>query len=191
MEAGLMSAAGHARRLLTALDQELTARVELTLYGRAALHLGFPDGPPEFGLSRDVDAILYTGQAEELAASTNFWQALDTVNRQYAGDGLYISHLFVEDQVILSPWWRTRRLPVAGTWQMLRLWRLGNTDLLLSKLMRDDPIDHGDALFIVRSAGLTASHVREAILSARIPAIPELEEQFALASARLLQAVGD
>ena len=51
----------NAIKLLAALDERLTCQVELTLYGRAALQLGFPNPPPEYALSRDVDAVMLTG----------------------------------------------------------------------------------------------------------------------------------
>ena len=56
----------NAEQILSLLDSELTSRVELTLYGRAALYLGFPNAPRDHALSRDVDAVLWLGQAEEL-----------------------------------------------------------------------------------------------------------------------------
>ena len=79
----------NAERILAELDQRLEASVDLTLYGRAALSLGFESPPAEFAQSMDVDAVLALGQA------------------------------------------------------------------LLSKLMRDDPHDRADALFIARRAGIT------------------------------------
>ena len=80
--------------------------------------------------------------------------------------------------VELTPDWMSKRLPIPGRWNRLRLYRLGNEDLFLSKLMRDDPIDRMDALVIVKSAPLTPDQIRNAIQKARIPAIPEIAEQF-------------
>jgi hypothetical protein len=65
LEAGGMS---NAERILRALDSHLNQVVELTLYGRAALQLGFPNPPEEYARSHDVDVVLWLGQAEELAA---------------------------------------------------------------------------------------------------------------------------
>jgi len=179
----------NALRLLDGLDRLLNGRVDLTLYGRAALALGFPDPPDEYAWSRDIDAVLWLGQAEELDAGTNFWQALEQLNRELADQELYISHLFEEDQVILTPAWRENRVRIPGPWRKLDLHRLGNTDLLLSKLMRDDPIDQADALFIVDRAGFDGAYVKRALRSARVPEVPEIREQFALASLRLLSRI--
>ena len=96
----------NAQRILALLDTQLTSRIELTLYGRAALHLGFPNAPREQALSRDVDAVFWLGQAEELSEKTNFWEAIEVVNRELADQELYISHFFTENQVVLLPDWR-------------------------------------------------------------------------------------
>lgn len=177
----------NAVKILTALDQKLNATIDLTLYGRAALVLGFEHAPEECALSQDVDAVFRTGQAEELLATTNFWEAVDAVNAELSDQGLYISHFFEEDQVILRSDWRAHLKKIEGPWNKIDLYRLGDLDLLLSKLMRDDPIDLQDALFIQSSSGLELDMVRHAVRLARIPPIPEIEEQFALATRRFFQ----
>jgi hypothetical protein len=176
----------NAERILLALDAKLTNRVELTLYGRAALVLGFVPAPHDYALSRDVDAVLWLGQAESLNEQTNFWSAVDAVNEELAEDDLYVSHFFAEDQVILLPSWRANRVKLPGDWQRLDLYRLGDVDLLLSKLMRDDPVDQGDAEFIVARSGLSRQTIERALREARVPDSREVEEQFRLASTRLL-----
>ena len=179
----------NAQRILTLLDTQLTSRIELTLYGRAALHLGFPEAPEEHALSRDIDAVLWLGQAEELNETTNFWQAIEHVNQDLADQELYISHFFTESQVIVLPDWHSNRVPLHGTWKHLDLYRLGNIDLLLSKLMRDDPIDRADAQFIVQISNLSVTDITTAIAEARLPESPEIQEQFELASRRLLKTL--
>jgi hypothetical protein len=87
------------------------------------------------------------------------------------------------------PDWRTRRIALRGDWQHLSLWRLGNSDLLLSKLMRYEPIDQADARFIVASAGLTRKEIEQALQAARLPDSDEVREQFSLASASLLESL--
>lgn len=157
----------NAQRILMLLDAQLTSRIDLTLYGRAALHLGFPSAPKEHALSRDVDAVLWLGQAEELSEKTNFWNAIEHVNQKLADQELYISHFFTESQVILLPDWRRNRVPLYGKWKHLNLYRLGNIDLLLSKLMRDDPIDRADAQFIAQVSNLGVTDITTAIAGAR------------------------
>jgi len=179
----------HAETLLYALDQKLNHPAELTLYGRAALHLGFPNAPVECALSRDIDAVLWIGQAELLAEQGNFWEAVAEVNKAFADQDLYISHFFEESQVILTPEWKDRRAPISGHWKNLTISRLGDQDLFLSKLMRDDPIDRSDALCIAKESGMTPETVRETIRRARIPSIPEIREQFDLCCQRILALI--
>lgn len=174
----------NASRILILLDGYLHAPVELTLYGRAALQLGFSSPRPEFASSLDVDGVLWTGQAEELAQSTDFWQAVARVNGALAASQLYISHFFEESQIVLTPEWRQQRVAIPGSWRRLSLYRLGDGDLLLSKLMRYDPQDLDDARFIVERAGFSREDVRAWIGRARIPDSPEIREQFHLCAGR-------
>lgn len=178
----------NAQLLLNAVDERLNGPVELTLYGRAALHLGFPQPPPDYALSRDVDAVLWLGQAESLVETSNFWDVIDEVNGLFADQELYISHFFEETQVILTPEWKAHRVAITGPWMHLKLYRLGDVDLFLSKLMRDDPIDRADARFIVESGHLTVDQIREAIHNARVPPIPEIAEQFERCAKQFLAA---
>jgi hypothetical protein len=175
----------NAKRILTELDSRLEGDVELTLYGRAALSLGFESPPKEFGESMDVDAVLSLGQAEALLETTNFWQAIEESNQALAESGLYVSHLFVEDQVILTSSWLANRLPIRGPWKRLKVLRLGNEDLLLSKLMRDDPHDRADALFIARRACLGIDQLEALLRRAVLPKNGEIAEQFDAASQSL------
>ncbi len=172
----------NAETILTVLERHLTARVELTLYGRAALQLGFPEPLVEYAQSLDVDGVLWLGQAEELKQSGNFWTAVEQTNRDLAPQGLYLSHFFEESQLILTSDWRQLRVPIQGPWNHLCLSRLGDQDLFLTKLMRYDPLDLADARFILDRSGLTPKDVRALLQQARIPDIPELREQFDLCS---------
>jgi hypothetical protein len=49
-------------RILQSLDRHLTRPEEMTLFGRAALALGFSAALPGFHTTRDVDAILSFSQ---------------------------------------------------------------------------------------------------------------------------------
>lgn len=48
-------------RILQTLDRHLTKPAEITIFGRAALALGFPNSPAAFATTHDVDAILPLG----------------------------------------------------------------------------------------------------------------------------------
>ena len=45
-------------RILQTLDRHLSAAAEITLFGRAALALGYAASPTAFAATHDVDAIL-------------------------------------------------------------------------------------------------------------------------------------
>lgn len=167
-------------RLLKRLDELLDSSVELTLYGRAALELGFSNPKPEYSRSLDVDIVLWIGQAEELERTGNFWDALELLNKEFDADGLYISHLFEENQVILSRDWRKRRVEIPLSYSRLKLLRLSDIDLFLSKLMRYDPTDLEDILFIIEAAHLSPGDISLELNNAQIPDLPEIREQFDL-----------
>ena len=159
----------NGEKILCALDAKLNKPVELTLYGRAAFVLGFKNAPKEFALSKDIDVILSIGQADELARTTNFWEAIEEVNREFRDQELYISHLFEEDQVILTFKWSDQRVRINGPWKNLKVHRLGDVDLFLSKLMRNDAQDIADAKFVVDQAGWNQNEIRQIGTRARYP----------------------
>ena len=80
------------------LDRELDHQVTLVLYGRAALCLGFDNPPLDFHSTLDVDAIISLSQLPQLIDDLPFWDALDRTNRLLQSKGLYLTHLFSEDQ---------------------------------------------------------------------------------------------
>lgn len=176
-----------AERILTELDSRLDSEIQLCLYGRAAFVLGFGEG--DFAQSYDVDAVLWLGQDEELQRETNFWDALEQVNEVLAPEGLYMSHLFGEEQVILRPCWLDERVKLDGPWKNLKLWRLSDEDLLLSKLMRDDPQDRRDALYLIKERSWGKEKLSALMNEARVPQIDELLEEFEIAGRKLLEKV--
>lgn len=180
-------AVNNAERILAALDDKLHHEIEVTLYDHAALTLGFEDVPEEFGQSRDIDGVLWIGQAEELAEKTNFWDAVQELNEEFRDQELYISHLFQEDQLILSRDWKSKRKRFEGLWKKLKVYRLADSDLFLTKLMRQDSEDIADAKFIARRAGWSDNEIVEIMSKARFPEISEIKEQFAGAAAHFLK----
>ena len=57
--------------------------------------------------------------------------------------------------------------------------------------MRNDPIDLEDAMFIYEHGHLNIATVTQAFQDARIPDIPEIQEEFTLASRRFLQFISE
>ena len=123
-------------RLLLALDENLDHEVSLVLYGRSALALGFDGVAPEVGSTKDVDAIIRLVELDALVNDEGFWDARDEVNRRYKDDGLYITHLFQEDQVFLRHDWNEHIVPIQRPeTKWLRLFRPHTIDLILTKMM--------------------------------------------------------
>jgi hypothetical protein len=99
-------------RILQTLDRQLSAPAELTLFGRAALALGYLNSPAAFGATRDVDAILPLAWLEAADDNLDFWEAQQRTNAQLDPEGLYLTHLFRELEVILTPDWFSRRVRI-------------------------------------------------------------------------------
>src|SRR5258706_2330853 len=73
-----MSAVGaHPERLLLALDEALDHEIQLIVYGRGAIWLGFENPPAESATTQDVDAIIPNEQVQALADDVSFWDARD------------------------------------------------------------------------------------------------------------------
>jgi hypothetical protein len=127
--------------ILRTLDRHLKQPVELTLYGRAAFALGFAEREPHHEATQDVDAIIPLHQIEVLRADEQFWDARDATNRELEPLGLYITHLFGEDQIFLRPGWLHRRIPLPVKFEFLQLLGPARIDLILTKMLRDDAQD--------------------------------------------------
>jgi hypothetical protein len=173
--------------ILQALDRHLDHPVELTLYGRAALALGFPSHEPRHETTQDVDAIIPLGQLEALRADTQFWDARDATNAELAERGLYLTHLFTEADVFLLPDWLDRRVPIAGSFTHLKLLRPATIDLVLTKMMRGaDPEDLADIEFLLRHEPKADAELRAAFARVRLPDIQELRDAFRAAQPKVL-----
>lgn len=155
-----------AAKILKTLDRHLDAPCRIRLLGGAALILGY-------GMARsteDADLLLDDAEAQFLAEERNFSEALEKTNAELESEGLYISHLWGPEQQILTPDWRSgcRRIALPGM-ARLEVECLGPLDLITSKLCRADAGDLADIEHLVRVEALTASRVRAAIDSARVP----------------------
>ena len=177
--------------VLLALDRELDHEVSLVLYGRAALYLGFPDAPAEFGTTQDVDGIIRLAQLPVLMEDYGFWEAQERANRILEPRGLYITHLFSEDQVFLRREWEQHLVPILRPeTRWLRLFRPHAVDLVLTKMMRgNDPQDMEDVAFLVRKSGVTSTEMETAFSQVRIPDVRELRDAFERALPRVREVL--
>lgn len=169
------------REILLTLDQQLDHEVDLVLYGRAAISLGFDQSPETLQATQDVDAIIRLSQLTTLTSDEQFWLAIDHTNQILSAKGLYITHLFAEDQVFLRPDWENHIVPIHTLQtQFLKLYRPHVIDLILTKMMRgNDALDMEDIAFLVSAEKITLEKMEKAFDSARLPKdIPELQEAF-------------
>ncbi len=175
-------------RILQVLDRHLTRDLELYVYGRSALALGFPSAPAFLHATMDVDAILPTRDLKLFEANEDFWRAQELTNAELGDSGLYFTHLFEERQVILAPGWldRVHPLPVSGL-RLLRLYRPATEDLILTKMMRVDPQDRADILFLTEQTDFSRERLQAAVGYAAIPDVPELRKAFEVNKLWLLE----
>jgi hypothetical protein len=99
--------------IVQAVDRRLDHEVSLVVYGRGAICLGFDSPPPETAKTQDVDAIISLVQAGELEHDPGFWNAVEGANAELAAIGLYITHLFSEEEIFLRRDWLKHVVPVA------------------------------------------------------------------------------
>ena len=169
-----MTMTDNPTEVLMALDRELDHGISLVLYGRAALHLGFPANQGDYGTTQDVDGIIRFSQLPDLMNDEMFWAALERANQYLEPRGLYITHLFSEDQVFLRPDWEEHLVPVnRPPTRWLRLFRPHAVDLILTKMMRgNDSQDMEDVAFLARHEGVTPEQMEVAFAVVRMPDDP-------------------
>lgn len=170
----------NAEIIASTLDGLLDHEVSLVAYGRASIALGFEGVPEAIGHSLDMDVILRFSKSAELDADDQFWEAQARVNAILEKQGLYMTHLFQEDQVFLRPDWESFIVPVLRpTTRFLKLFRPHTIDLILTKMMRgNDPQDMQDVEFLIRHDGITREQMEPAFRDVRMPDIQELRDAF-------------
>ncbi len=170
----------NAEIIATTLDGLLDHEVSLVVYGRAALALGFEHVSDAVGRSLDLDVILRFSDAASIEGDDQFWSAQQQLNQTLESSGLYLTHIFQEDQVFLRPDWAKHIKPVLRpTTRWLRLFRPDTVDLILTKMMRgEDAQDMEDIQFLVESEDLTPEAMEPAFAAVRIPDVEELRQTF-------------
>lgn len=176
-------------RILRTLDQHLAVPAEITLFGRAALALGYAPTSTVFAATQDVDAILPLTWLEAGDENLDFWEAQQRTNAELEPDGLYLTHLFRELEVILTPDWLSRRVRIPVEFSHLTAFRPATLDLILTKMARGDENDLDDIRFLLACEPLTTDQLRAAFARARVPDIPETQALFCAAQPKVLALV--
>lgn len=183
----------HPRLILQTLDQKLDHEVSLVLFGRAAIWLGFEGVPRELGATVDVDGIIRLSQLDELLNDGQFWDAVEATNKELEPQGLYITHLFQEDQIFLGADWESQIVPLSfPELSHLRLFRPSTADLILTKMMRGaDKSDLDDIQLLINSGKVTKARLTDAFANMKVIELTELQDAFARARPVVLNMAFD
>jgi hypothetical protein len=178
-------------RILQTLDRHLTREADITLFGRAALALGFQNAPADFHNTRDVDAILSFEWLSSKDENIDFWLAQQSTNAELSKDGLYLTHLFRESEVILQPDWPAHRVRLSLPLTRLTVHRPATVDLILTKMARGDEQDLEDIRFLLSQEPIPPHELEAAFSRARVPDVPEIRELFLAARPKVLKLARD
>jgi hypothetical protein len=174
-------------RILQTLDRHLTRPAEITVFGRSALALGFANSPATFASTHDVDAILPIPWLAAEDENLDFWLAQQRTNAELESEGLYITHLFREEQIVLMPEWLKNRVPLSLDLRLLTVFRPSALDLILTKMMRGDENDFADIRFLLTREPLAPEQLQAAFARARVPDVPEIKDLFRAAQPKVLE----
>lgn len=173
------SPVNNPQRILHTLDSFLEKETRIVLFGRAALALGYGDQGVRFGKTQDVDAILPTVELAKIESDGQFWKAIELTNKCLEPSGLYLSHLFTDHQVALTPGWLGKIEPIPSEkFEFLRLYRLSSLDLILTKMMRNDREDIEDIRFILSQEKIGQPQLDSAFSDAKALEVPEVQKIF-------------
>lgn len=192
-----------AQTIAETLDWHLTQPTEVVVFGAAALLLDRKFAGRLAGRStNDVDIIIPKDRELRVDADRSFWRAVEKTNQELEAKGLYITHIFPEREVVLTPEWRQHTVPLHhDKLTKLSLQRPRMLDLILSKMGRGDVQDLVDVRSMLRlhreATGhqLTAAEIIQAAGRAQVPEIyreifPRAWERI-VAVARELETVHD
>jgi hypothetical protein len=167
------------QRILQALDSYLERQTRVVLFGRAALALGFGEKGAQFGATKDVDAILPNVEMAKIESDDQFWKAIESTNKVLEPSGLYLTHLFTDRQVALTPDWLEKVVPIPSeSYRCLRLFRPSAIDLILTKMMRNDAQDLEDIRFIMEQESIPSAVLSAAFQRVLPLGVIELQDIF-------------
>ncbi|MGH8020136.1 MAG: DUF6036 family nucleotidyltransferase [Opitutaceae bacterium] len=178
-----------ALRIARALDQHLGHATPVVIFGTGALLLD-----PAFEarlagrMTNDIDLIIPQEHEMEIEADEGFWSAIDATNRDLESSGLYLTHIFPEREVVLTPEWKDHAQPISRPeFRHLQVFRPRMLDLILSKMGRGDAKDLDDVRTMLALEPVAFRDVAEAVKNVRVPEI--YAEIFPAARSRILAVV--
>lgn len=185
----------NAERIVATIDRHLPGKSEIVVFGSAALMLDrrYADYLSA-RVTHDVDIIIPSDRELQIESDRNFWHAIKSANKELEPDGLYVTHIFPEREVTLTPEWKEHvvRLETPACTH-LAISRPRILDLVISKMGRGDVQDLEDVRMMLkldhRVSGktLTVAELEAAAARAHVP--PVYGEIFPVARARVIAAV--
>ena len=165
-------------RILATLDKYLSSEIELVVYGKSALHLLF-EGDRRISLTNDVDLIVPELQAQVFDKRIDFWDALEKTNQDLEKSRLNFTHIFDEKQIILQPNWYSNKVRIqTDELNYLNIFVPSPLDLILTKMMRVDPLDRSDIIFIFENAEIKSQELRTYCIEAVCPDQSAIRDAF-------------
>lgn len=168
-----------AQTIAETLNRHLTQPTEVVVFGAAALLLDHKFAIRMAGRStNDVDIIIPKEREVQVDTDRAFWQAVEKTNRELEPKGLYITHIFPEREVVLTPEWRKHTVPLHHeSLARLNLLRPRILDLVISKMGRGDVQDVADVRSMLKlhravtGFQVTGEEIAQAARRAQVPEI--------------------
>lgn len=185
----------NAERIVAAIDRHLPGKSEIVVFGSAALMLDrrYADYLSA-RVTHDVDIIIPSDRELQIESDRDFWQAIESANQELEPDGLYVTHIFPEREVTLTPEWKEHAVRLeTPTFTHLHISRPRVLDLVVSKMGRGDVQDLEDVRMMLqldyRVSGrtITSAEVEAASARAHVPLV--YGEIFPFARDRVIAAV--
>ncbi|MDA8824080.1 hypothetical protein N9N41_06240 [Opitutales bacterium] len=159
----------NTQRIPSTLDKYLSSEIDLVVYGKSAIHLLF-EGDRRISLTNDVDLIVPEVQVHVFDKRIDFWDALEKTNQDLEKSSLYLTHIFDEKQIILQPNWYSNKVKIqTDELNYLNIFVPSPLDLIITKMMRVDPLDRSDIVFIFENAEIKPQDLRRYCIEAVCP----------------------
>lgn len=181
-----------AQTIAETLDRHLERPTEVVVFGAGALLLD-----PKFAAqlrgrtTNDIDVIIPLERELHLDADESFWRAVRKTNSDLDSQGLYITHIFPEREVALTPEWKNHLVSLHHPeLSKLSLARPRILDLVVTKMGRGDAQDRVDVRTMlqlhraVTGQNISEREIADAASRARVPEI--YREIFPKASAQII-----
>jgi hypothetical protein len=168
-----------ANQIVETLDRHLSAPTGIVVFGAAALLLDEKHARHLTARqTNDVDIIIPASSEMKIDADMSFWSAIEATNKELEPTGLYISHIFPEREVALTPEWQNHVVELKiPNLEKLKISRPRVLDLVVSKMGRGDPTDLEDVRQMLRierlatGRAITADEIAAAAARANVPTI--------------------